>query len=150
MTSESPPLPRLRFKPASSAIVEKDGRYLLVRRANPPSADMFAFPGGRGEPGETPAETAIRELLEETGIRAAAPALFATYELAAPAGPNGPTGGFFLSVFKVTADETSFAAAAAADDAAEMGWYTVEEALQLHAPESVYECLRRLDAERSR
>ncbi|SIP92511.1 ADP-ribose pyrophosphatase YjhB, NUDIX family [Rhizobium sp. RU20A] len=150
MTRESPPLPRLRFKPASSAIVEKDGRYLLVRRANPPSADMYAFPGGRGEPGETAAETAIRELAEETGIRATEPVLFATYELAAPAGPNGPVGGFFLSVFTVRADETSFAAAAAADDAAEMGWFTIEEALRLNAPESVYECLRRLDAETGR
>ncbi len=144
MTSESPPSPRLRFKPASSAIVEKNGRYLLIRRANPPSADMYAFPGGRGEPGETAAETAVRELLEETGIRAGSPVLFATYDLPAP---GGQVGGFFLSVFRVTADEASFAAAAAADDAAEMGWYTVEEALQLNAPESVYECLRRLAAE---
>ena len=53
---------------ASSAIVERDGRFLLVRRRNPPAADLFAFPGGRAEPGETPEETAVRELFEETGL----------------------------------------------------------------------------------
>ena len=68
-------------KPASSAILERDGRYLLVRRANPPAADMFAFPGGRAEPGETPEETAIREFREETGLDVARPRLFATYDL---------------------------------------------------------------------
>jgi 8-oxo-dGTP diphosphatase len=36
---------------ASSAILERDGRFLLIRRMNPPSADLFAFPGGRAEPG---------------------------------------------------------------------------------------------------
>jgi 8-oxo-dGTP diphosphatase len=45
---------------ASSAILERDGRFLLIRRMNPPSADLFAFPGGRAEPGETPADTALR------------------------------------------------------------------------------------------
>ena len=47
-------------QPASSAIIERDGRYLLVLRSKPPSAAMFAFPGGRGEEGESPAEPARR------------------------------------------------------------------------------------------
>ncbi|MGO7036614.1 NUDIX domain-containing protein, partial [Rhizobium ruizarguesonis] len=46
---------------ASAAILERDGRFLLVLRRNPPSADMYAFPGGRAEPGETPEQTALRE-----------------------------------------------------------------------------------------
>ena len=55
-------------QPASSAIIERDGRYLLVLRTKPPSDAMYAFPGGRGEDGETPAETALRELFEEMNI----------------------------------------------------------------------------------
>jgi ADP-ribose pyrophosphatase YjhB (NUDIX family) len=47
--SASPRQPAL----AVSAIVRRGGRYLLVLRANPPAADMYAFPGGRVEPGET-------------------------------------------------------------------------------------------------
>ncbi|EYR78036.1 MULTISPECIES: NUDIX hydrolase [Alphaproteobacteria] len=133
-------------QPASSAIIERDGRYLLVLRSNPPSADMYAFPGGRGEPGETPAETALRELFEETGISAEKPLLFATYDLPGREdGPGSPS--FRLSVFKVKADATAIAVAS--DDAAAVGWYTAGEIEKLPAPDSVRECIRRLEAERT-
>jgi 8-oxo-dGTP pyrophosphatase MutT (NUDIX family) len=66
---------------ASSGILERDGRFLLVLRRNPPSADMYAFPGGRAEAGETPDDTALREFEEETGIKARNPRIFATYDL---------------------------------------------------------------------
>ena len=133
-------------QPASSAIVERDGRYLLVLRTKPPSDAMYAFPGGRGEAGESPAETALRELFEETGLRAEKPVLFATYDLPGHEdGPGSPS--FFLSVFKVKADET--AVAVAADDAASVGWYTAGEIEKMPAPDSVRECIRRLQAERA-
>lgn len=128
---------------ASSAILERDGRFLLIRRMNPPSADLFAFPGGRAEPGETPAETALREFHEETGIIARNPVLFATYDLR---GDKDDTRHFFLSVFKVEADIQT--EAIAADDAADPGWYTVEEIRALPVPASVLECAERLEKER--
>ncbi len=53
-------------------LVDRGGRagYLFIRRAltlthNP---GQFALPGGRIDPGETPAEAAVRELEEELGI----------------------------------------------------------------------------------
>lgn len=132
----------MTVKPASSAVLERDGRYLLVRRRNPPAADMYAFPGGHGEPGETPAETALREFAEETGIVARQPRLFATYDL-----KSSTTGGhYFLSVFRVEAD--AGAVAVASDDAADLGWFSAEEIAALPAPESVRDCLRRLEADR--
>ncbi|HEV7251135.1 MAG TPA: NUDIX hydrolase [Shinella sp.] len=134
-------------QPASSAIIERDGRYLLVLRSNPPSADMYAFPGGRGEGRETPAETALRELFEETGIRGEKPLLFATYDLPGRLdAPDGPS--FFLSVFKVKADAAAIAVAS--DDAASVGWYSAEEIAKLPAPDSVRDCIARLEAERAR
>ena len=133
-------------QPASSAIIERDGRYLLVLRSKPPSDAMYAFPGGRGEEGETPAETAIRELLEETGIQGEKPMLFATYDLPGREdGPGSPS--FFLSVFKVKADPAAIAVAS--DDAASVGWYSAAEIDKLPAPDSVRECILRLEAERT-
>ncbi|MDL2404482.1 NUDIX domain-containing protein [Rhizobium calliandrae] len=131
-------IPRL----ASSAILERDGRFLLVLRRNPPSADMYAFPGGRAEDGETPTETALREFKEETGIIARNPRLFETYDLRSHAADGRLTSHFFLSVFLVDADEDAIAEAA--DDAAAIGWYSLEELRHLPVPASVLECAERL------
>lgn len=54
------------------AVVVMDGRVLLVRRANPPDAGRWGFPGGKIEFGETIDQAAIRELAEETAITAEA------------------------------------------------------------------------------
>ncbi|ASW06014.1 MULTISPECIES: NUDIX domain-containing protein [unclassified Rhizobium] len=132
-------------RPASSAILQRNGRFLLVLRSNPPSADMYAFPGGRAEEGETPADAALREFKEETGISARNPRLFETYDLRSHAADGTLTSHFLLSVFLVDADED--AVAEAADDAAAIGWYTLEEVRTLPVPASVLECVERLAAE---
>lgn len=129
-------MPRL----ASSAIVERAGRYLLVRRGNPPAADLYAFPGGRAEPGETPEETALRELLEETGLVGRNPRLFETVELQPEVGVVGSH--FMLSVFQVDADDTE--RAEAQSDALEADWFLPQEILDLPIPESVRDCILRL------
>jgi 8-oxo-dGTP diphosphatase len=50
------------------AVVLRGERALVVRRANPPLAGRWGFPGGLLELGETVAEGAMRELAEETGV----------------------------------------------------------------------------------
>ena len=54
------------------AVVLRDGRALIVQRAQQPNAGRWGFPGGVLELGETVGEGAMRELMEETGIRAEA------------------------------------------------------------------------------
>ncbi|SMD07564.1 NUDIX domain-containing protein [Rhizobium sp. RU36D] len=132
-------------RPASSAIVERNGRYLLIRRRNPPAADLYAFPGGRAEPGETPAQTAIRELLEETGLVGTNPRLFATYDLK-PETEGRADMHFFLSVFLV--DVVGRDEAIADSDAADAGWYSLDEICTLPVPPSVRECAERLASAR--
>ena len=68
------------------ALIDADGRVLLQQR--PPGkamADLWEFPGGKVEPGETPEAALIRELEEELGIcthaSCLAPATFASEPL---------------------------------------------------------------------
>ena len=51
------------------ALIDPDGRVLLAQRPQGKSmAGLWEFPGGKIEPGETPAHALIRELHEELGI----------------------------------------------------------------------------------
>jgi 8-oxo-dGTP pyrophosphatase MutT (NUDIX family) len=50
--------------------VLKRDAVLLALRTRPPFANVWSFPGGRIEPGETAEDAARRELFEETGIAA--------------------------------------------------------------------------------
>ncbi len=54
------------------AVVMRGDRVLVVRRANPPMPGRWGFPGGVLELGETVAQGAMRELEEETGVKAEA------------------------------------------------------------------------------
>ena len=54
------------------AVVLRGDRVLVVRRTNPPLPGRWGFPGGVLELGETVAQGAMRELLEETGVVAEA------------------------------------------------------------------------------
>lgn len=54
------------------AVIVREGRALLVQRGKSPDAGLWGFPGGHVEPGETAMAAAVRELHEETGVRATA------------------------------------------------------------------------------
>ncbi|HAJ28242.1 MAG TPA: NUDIX hydrolase [Syntrophus sp. (in: bacteria)] len=62
------------------AIVIKEGRVLLVKRAAAPSRGLWAIPGGSLELGETLQGGAEREIFEETGIRIRAGAPVYTFD----------------------------------------------------------------------
>jgi 8-oxo-dGTP diphosphatase len=54
---------------AVSAAIFRDGKILLVRRANSPAKGHYSLPGGRVEFGETLHTALHREVDEETGLK---------------------------------------------------------------------------------
>lgn len=50
------------------AVVVKDGKVLIVKRAHEPRRNEWSLPGGRVELGETLVEATRREIKEETGL----------------------------------------------------------------------------------
>lgn len=81
---------------AVSVAIVQDGRVLLVRRGREPARGLYAFPGGRVEPGETLEDAARRELMEETALSAGPIEPIASVAIE-PAAPGHP--GFELTVF---------------------------------------------------
>ena len=55
---------------AVAVVAEKDNKVLFIKRAVQPAKGMWALPGGFIEQGESVEQAALRELLEETGIKA--------------------------------------------------------------------------------
>jgi 8-oxo-dGTP pyrophosphatase MutT (NUDIX family) len=65
------------FASGDAAIIDDDGRILLIQRAD---NGRWAMPGGALEVGETPAEGVAREAFEETGYRCTATALVGVFD----------------------------------------------------------------------
>ena len=51
------------------AVIVREGRVLLIERANPPNKDRRSIPGGVVEVGETLAEAVAREAAEEAQVQ---------------------------------------------------------------------------------
>ena len=69
---------------SACVLVDVDGRILIAQRPEDKHmANMWEFPGGKVEPGETPEACLIRELAEELGINVTkaciAPLTFASH-----------------------------------------------------------------------
>ena len=60
---------------ADALVQNQRGEVLLVRRADD---GHWAMPGGWVDPGETPEQAVVREVVEETGLQVSAPRLVHT------------------------------------------------------------------------
>jgi 8-oxo-dGTP diphosphatase len=72
-------LPVTPLLAADCVVVDARRRVLLIRRGNPPFKGGYALPGGFVEVGETVEQAAVRELMEETGIKAGKVELIGVY-----------------------------------------------------------------------
>lgn len=100
MTS-TPPAPdsatSRSIRVSAAVITDVDGRLLLVRKAG---TTAFMQPGGKPEAGEDAAQTLIRELAEEIGLRLQPSDLTPLGEFTAPAA-NEPGFAVVADVFRV-------------------------------------------------
>jgi ADP-ribose pyrophosphatase YjhB (NUDIX family) len=132
-------LPGVQEIPAVSVALLRGATVLLVRRGRAPSRGLYAFPGGRMEPGETVEAAARRELQEETGLVAGGLAVLR--EIAIDSRRDGRPVRYRLTVLT---GAWLGGEAIAADDAEAVGWYGLDEFASLPITPSTLEIAREL------
>ena len=84
-----------RLKVGAGALIEREGKLLLLRRAIDPFRGCWNLPAGYVEVDEHPAQAAIRETREETGLLVGANDLVEVYFL-----DDDPRGNGLIIVYR--------------------------------------------------
>lgn len=121
----SGPVPRL----AVLAVVTDGARVLLARRTHRPDAGLWGFPGGKVELGETLFQAAVRELEEETTLRARAVEVIDNLDVIRR-DDSGALLFHYHLVAVLCADPSG--RVVASDDVSEAGWHKVTDVLGGH------------------
>ncbi len=115
-------------------VVVRDGALLMVRRGKEPAKGLWSLPGGRLEHGESLAEAAAREVLEETGLKVKVSDLLGVYEV---------LGDTHYVVLDYIGEAVGGAAGpTAGEDAAVARWVPLEEVSTLDCTPRLSETLR--------
>ncbi len=106
---------------AMGAVFDGNGRVLLGRRAD---NGAWTLPGGIIDPAEQPADAAVREIFEETGVIAIPDALTSITTSGPHTYPNGDKVEYLEVCFRCHA--VGGAARANDSELTEAGWYAVD------------------------
>jgi 8-oxo-dGTP pyrophosphatase MutT (NUDIX family) len=113
---------QMLFLPGVTALVFDDtGRILLNRRSD---TGRWALIGGICEPGEQPADTAVREVLEETGVHAVAERVVLVQTTKPVQYPNGDETQYLDITFRCRA--IGGEARVADDESLEVAWFDLD------------------------
>lgn len=123
--------------PCVGAIVHDERRrLLLVLRGNEPGRGRWSVPGGRVEAGESDESAVLREVAEETGLRAEVVHPVGSVRRAAPGG-----GTYVIRDFLLRPATQPASALIAGDDADAARWVTRTELESLPLVEGLVEAL---------
>lgn len=84
-----------QLKVGVGGLIEQDGRLLLLQRTHAPFEHCWNLPAGYAEIDESPLQTAVREVCEETGLRVGVEGLIDVYFFA-----DDPRGNGILIVYR--------------------------------------------------
>ncbi|GAA0134238.1 NUDIX hydrolase [Paenibacillus sp. YSY-4.3] len=113
-------------KAATKSLPRFDLKVMLIRRRSWPFAGAWALPGGFSQEDESLYETARRELKEETGVDGHHLEYLGVYSKPG----RDPRGWIISHAFFALVEEWVLEKRQSADDAQEVGLYTVKEALE--------------------
>jgi 8-oxo-dGTP pyrophosphatase MutT (NUDIX family) len=125
------PTPNTLIPASNLLVLDADNRILLQRRRD---TGQWALPGGAQEIGETPAQCAVRECQEETGVRAEVTGFLGVYS--DPAHVVAYTDGEIRQEYEVTLIGRPVGGVPTVnDEASDVQWFTIGElgALDIHA-----------------
>jgi 8-oxo-dGTP diphosphatase len=130
-------VPEQAVIPCVGALVHDErGRLLIVRRGHDPGQGRWSVPGGRVEPGESDEQAVLREVAEETGLRAEVVRHVGSVRRPAPGG-----GTFDIRDFLLRPHEFPAPAPVPGDDADDARWVTRAELEALPLVDGLLEAL---------
>jgi 8-oxo-dGTP pyrophosphatase MutT (NUDIX family) len=106
---------------AAGVVLDADGRVLLGRRSD---TGQWGLPGGIIDPGEEPADAAVREIYEETGVIAVPEALVAVTVSGLITYRNGDMVQYLEILFRCRA--TGGTARVNDSESVEVGWHALD------------------------
>ena len=116
----------LDAKPCGGALVTRKGKVLLVRRAHHPWRGSWDIPGGFCGPREHPADAAVREAREETGLVVRVTGILGMWiDTYAPEGPEADK--VTLNIYFHATPETAAEARTDPNEVAEIAWFGPDE-----------------------
>jgi 8-oxo-dGTP pyrophosphatase MutT (NUDIX family) len=113
---------------AAGVVLDADGRVLLGRRSD---TGNWGLPGGIIDPGEEPADAAVREIYEETGVIAIPELLVAVSLSGVVTYPNGDVVQYLEVLFRCRA--TGGAARVNDSESVEVSWHALDNLPELDA-----------------
>lgn len=108
----------------SIVVVDADGKVLLARRSD---NGHWGVISGIPDPGEQPAQAAMRECLEETGVAAEVLGVASVSAGGPMAFPNGDKCAFMDMTFAARPLDDAAMAHPADDESTEVGWFSPDE-----------------------